>query len=201
MGLALICRLRGAGRMIAFCAIFSGLVSVAYESAWAQDVGSAPENVADDAAAVESAVDPDVFVNRAEGFQLVRAGGWLAGSPPQGAVALFRAAGESDAQIEIRVSKNVVAERRAGFFSAFQNSLLRAGFIEIEARENANYSGRIGQEHEYRVLSDGREFRLVTWLYARKTEVWIVSGFFPLSKRDAYFRGFQQMLRSLEFTN
>lgn len=198
--------------MLAFFAVFLSFVAGAYESALAQDTSDEPVSVpepdivlGDSETASKkpagSTVAPDVFVNENAGIRLTRAGGWLVGSPSHEAVALFRAAGESEAQIEFRVSKDVAVDSRDSYISAFQNSLLRLGFVEIEARKITNYNGRIGQEYEYRVLSGGREFRLITWLYARETEIWIMSGFFPLSKRDAYFRGFQTMLRSLEFTD
>ena len=212
MGSALIRRLWTTGRVVALHAVFLGLVAGAYGSALAQDTSDEevsvpkPDIVLDDSKtstkkAAESDSDSTVFVNEQAQIRLQRAGGWLTGKPSHGAVAVFRAAGESEAQIEFRVSKDVALESRESFMSAFENSLLRVGFVEIEARERTNYSGRIGQEFEYRALSEGREFRLVTWLYPRETEVWIVSGFFPLAKRDAYIRGFQKMVRSLEFTD
>ncbi len=212
MGLALIRRLWTTGRVFAFHAVILIFVAGAYESAWAQDAGNedlsvseTDTDVVDPKALGKSAVasdsDPNVFVNSEAGIKLQRAGGWLVGSASHGAVALFRAAGETEAQIEFRVSEDIAEESRVSYVSAFQNSLLRVGFIEIEARNRVNYSGRIGQEYEFRALSNGIEFRLITWLFARETEVWIVSGFFPLSKRDAYFRDFQKFVRSLEFTD
>ncbi len=215
---ALIRRLWATGRIVAFHAVLLSLVAGAYESALAQDAGMAQDAGAEAVSSSKSDIvlnepnnagkkpavaggDSNVFENAKAGIRIQRAEGWLVGVPSHGAVAVFRAAGESEAQIEFRVSDNVVDESRESFFSAFQNSLLRVGFVEIESREKTNYSGRIGPEYEYRVLSDGREFRLITWLFARETEVWIVTGFFPLSKRDAYYRGFQKMLRTLEYTN
>lgn len=213
MGGAWIRGLFATARVVAYQAMILGMVAVAHGSALAQEVvpevvqevtsGSALESsdAVVEAADDDASVDKDVFVGKNSDFRLTRAGGWLVGVPSQGAVALFRAAGEPQAQIEVRVSENIVEDQRGAYFSAFHNGLLRVGFTQVEGKESSPYSGRVGQEYEYRVLSDGQEFRLVVWLYYRTSEAWIVTGFFPRSKRDVYYRGFQQMLRSLEFTD
>lgn len=200
-------------RKLAGQAVILGLVAGVYGSAQAQDLsqeqqqerpGVASESEKDSEeprASKEQVRERDLFVNPEAGFRLTRAGGWLWGVPSQGAVALFRAAGEPQAQIEIRVSENIDGEQRSAYVSAFDNRLLRVGFVQVETRNAVNYGGRIGQEYEYSVLSDGRDFRLIVWIYFREDEAWIASGFFPLAKREAHYRGFQQMLRSLEFTD
>lgn len=191
------------GRMMLFLIIIFSLVAGAVGSAWAQEEVE-KSTASSETVKKKSTVSEDgriFFVNEKDGFRVEMAGGWLVGTPSQGAAAVFRAAGESQAQIEFRVSEKVEVDSRDNYISSFQTSLQRVGFVEIEARDRTNYSGRIGSEYEYRVLSEGDEFRLIVWLYAHESEMWIVTGFFPLSKRDAYFRGFQQMLRSLEFTD
>ncbi|MBA2663270.1 MAG: hypothetical protein H0U74_13365 [Bradymonadaceae bacterium] len=145
--------------------------------------------------------DNQVVVNEQYGVRIPRPGGWLLGQAPQGAIALFRAAGDGQAQIEVRVSRKLGPKQVEHFYSAFHNNLRRTGFTQIARRPATVYGELSGDEIEYQVISSGREYHLVVWQHYRNGEAWIFTGFFPTRRRDAYYRSFERMLSGVQFTN
>lgn len=125
---------------------------------------------------------------------------WVRGQPGKGAVLTLRAAGDPNAQIEVRVSSPITREKREDFFNSFHSKLKSAGFIEVDRRPAKSHGGLTGREVEYEGSTSEGEFRLIVWQYYRGGEAWLVSGFFRVPRRDGYYPDFAELIESFEFS-
>jgi hypothetical protein len=140
-----------------------------------------------------------VVVDKASGAQLTRPEGWVVGKKGKGVAAVFRAAGDPEAQIEVRVSPHVKADQRKSFFTSFHANLQKAGFVKKQVNAAAAYKDKQGVETEYETSSKKRAFRLVVWQFHREDTAFIVVGFFPTKTRDRYYPDFQAVIESMTF--
>lgn len=136
--------------------------------------------------------------NAEHGVRMTTPEGWIAGRPPRGAIAMFRAAGEPSCQLEVRASAGVSADQKERYFSAFHNHLLRNGFTRMETRAQTR-GPQAGQEIEYEVLSGGEKYRMVVFEMHRENTAWLVVGFFPEARRETHMRAYDALIRSFAF--
>lgn len=138
-----------------------------------------------------------IVVDEANGAEFTRPEGWVSGEAGKGVAAVFRAAGDSEAQIEIRVSPHVKPDQSDYFFTSFHSNLQKAGFEKQEVREGADYGDKKGFETEYETSSKKRQFRLIVWQYHHNESAFIVVGFFPSNARDRYYSDFQEIIEKM----
>lgn len=140
-----------------------------------------------------------VIVDEASGVKVERPEGWVSGKNGKGVVAVFRAAGDDEAQIEVRVSPHVKKKQRDYFFASFHTNLQKAGFVKKDVREDAQYDGNKGLETEYETASKSKKFRLIVWQTHHGDSAVLVVGFFPAKTRDKYYPSFQAVITKLTY--
>lgn len=140
-----------------------------------------------------------VVVDEISGAKLTRPEGWVVGKKGKGVAAIFRAAGDPEAQIEVRVSPHVKADQRKSFFASFHANLQKAGFVKKQVLEEATYAENTGVETEYETSSKKRVFRLVVWQFHREETAFMVVGFFPTKSRDRFYPDYQAVIESMTF--
>ena len=140
-----------------------------------------------------------VIENDKYGVVIQRPSGWVLGKANEGVVAVFRAAGDDEAQIEIRVSPHVKQKQRDFFFTSFHSNLQKAGFTKVGVRKDASYGDQKGVETEYETSSKKRKFRLIVWQHHHDDSAWMVVGFFPTGTRDKYYPDYQKVISELSF--
>ncbi len=145
------------------------------------------------------AMRAQVIVDKESGAKVTRPEGWVSAQKTKGVVAVFRAAGDSKAQIEVRVSPHVKAKQRQSFFASFQTSLQKSGFVKQNVNNKATYGGKTGVQTEYEATSKASKFRLILWQFHHGDSAILVVGFFPASKRDKYFPAYKQVIEKLTF--
>jgi hypothetical protein len=140
-----------------------------------------------------------VIVDSESGVSVTRPEGWVNGKKKSGgAVAVFRAAGESEAQIDVLVSKLKRDSAASAYFTSFHANLQKAGLVKKDVRKDASYGDKKGIETEYDAASKSRNFRLIVWQYHRNGVAVLVTGFFPTDQRDKHYTGFQEVIEGLE---
>ena len=155
-----------------------------------------------DSSAAETQVERGrEIVVEESGLRCRRPEAWVRGKPGKGAVLTLRAAGDPNSQIEVRVSSPITQQKREDFFNSFHSKLKSAGFIEVDRRRQQTYGERTGQEIEYEGSTSEGAFRLVVWQYYRGGEAWLISGFFPVPRRDEYYPDFAALIESIEFSD
>ncbi len=70
-----------------------------------------------------------------ERVTLPRPEGWVAESPPEGSLLLYKLAGDNSSHIELKYTPNVKPETRARFFDSFHMSLKKMGFTPCRWHE------------------------------------------------------------------
>jgi hypothetical protein len=133
------------------------------------------------------------------GAKVTRPDGWVSGKAGIGVIAMFRAAGDSRSQIEVRVSPHVKEKQGEFFFTSFHSNLQKAGFSKLREGQEATYGGKKGLETEYETSSKKQKLRLIVWQYQHNDSAYLVVGFFPAEARDKYYEDFQQVAKSLTF--
>ena len=133
------------------------------------------------------------------GTVVERPEGWVAGKSGKGVIATLRPAGDSKAQIEVRVSSHVKPKQAEFFFTSFHSNLQKAGFSKKEVEESAVYGDKKGIETEYETTTKKRNFSLIVWQYQHKDSAYLVVGFFPEKKRDQYYDDFKTVIENLSF--
>jgi hypothetical protein len=140
-----------------------------------------------------------VFVDKDSGLSVTRPEGWSSGNAKNGGtVAVFRAAGDSEAQIDVLVSPVKGKGAAGAYFTSFHANLQKAGLVKKGVRKKATYSDKTGIETEYEATSKDHEFRLIVWQFHRDKVAVIVSGFFPTAKRDEYHGDLEKVIKSIE---
>ncbi|MGM0557718.1 MAG: hypothetical protein ACQEVA_15145 [Myxococcota bacterium] len=132
------------------------------------------------------------------GVTVHRPDGWVFGKPGKGVVALLTAAGDSQSQIEVRVSEHVKEEHRQPFFASFHANIQKSGFDKVDAREDVTYGDKEGAEVEYKTGNDENAFRLVVWQYHQGEKAFLVVGFFPEEARSVQYKDFQAVCEKIE---
>ena len=132
------------------------------------------------------------------GVTVHRPNGWVFGKPGKGVIALLTAAGDSQSQIEVRVSKHVKKQLTKPFFASFHSNIQKSGFVKVETRDNTQYGQKKGSEVEYETGEGDKAFRLVVWQYHRAETAYLVVGFFPKKARDIQYKDFQSVCEKLE---
>jgi hypothetical protein len=141
-----------------------------------------------------------VIKDKESGVSVTRPEGWVNGKKKSGGtIAVFRAAGDEEAQIDVLVSPLKRESAATAFFTSFHANLHKTGFAKREVRKEATYKGKKGLETEYGAKSGKRQFRLIVWQYHQGSNAIIVSGFFPAEGRDKYYADFQKVLNALVF--
>lgn len=168
------------------------VVLIAQGTALAQDEPQA-------AGQAEDSMRSKIFEDTEVGVRLERPSGWVSGKTPKGVVAVLRAAGDEESQIEIRMSPHVKAKQREFFFTSFHANLQQAGFVKKDVQE-MSLGGKEGALTEYETSSKKRKFRLLVWQTHRKEAAWLVVGFFPAERREDYFGDYKQVIENIEFT-
>ncbi|MFW6058023.1 MAG: hypothetical protein ACOC9W_04125, partial [Persicimonas sp.] len=138
-----------------------------------------------------------IVIDEANGAQFTRPEGWVSGEAGKGVAAVFRAAGDRETQIEIRVSPHVKPDQSDYFFTSFHSNLQKAGFEKQEVRKDADYGDKKGLETEYETSSKKRKFRLIVWQYHHDESAFIVVGFFPSDARERYYPDFQEIIEQM----
>lgn len=124
--------------------------------------------------------------------------GWIQVPPQAGATVVLRAAGDVDAQIEVRTSGSVGPPRQPNYFSTFHAHIKQAGF-EQTSRKEGTCGPHAGTEVTYRGLIEGRSFQLVICQWTVSQRVWLVSAFYPRAAKQFYYPGFQSVLAESRF--
>ncbi len=132
------------------------------------------------------------------GVAVTRPEGWVLGKKKGGgAIAVFRAAGDPEAQIDVLVSELKRDSAATAYFTSFHANLQKAGLVKSEVRKEATYEGKKGLETEYEASSKNRKFRLIVWQFHQGDKAVLITGFFPGEKRDKYYADFQAVLEAL----
>ncbi len=127
--------------------------------------------------------------------------GWNIASPGDGAVALFRAASDEQAQIEVRVSSNIGEPDWQTFWRAFDTDLRQIGFTVHRQKSDKSYAGMPGVEIEYALVREERDtYHLLVWHTHSDDRAWVFTAFFAESRRDAYLETFREMLNSVAWS-
>lgn len=152
---------------------------------------------------VESGSPPDnmrakVIENQALGVKVHRPDGWVFNDPGKGVVALLTAAGDSQSQIEVRVSDHVKSKHSSSFFASFHANIQKSGFEKLETRDAVEYGAKKGVETEYETGNESTSYRLVIWQYHRATKAYLVVGFFSEEARDSQYADFKKVCEKLE---
>lgn len=134
-----------------------------------------------------------------QGATLERPEGWVRSKAGEGAVCTLRAAGDDQAQIEVRISTPIPDNKRTSFFNSFHSSLKEAGFIKRREAAGFGTDTASGRLTEYDGTSDGDKFRLVVWQMHRDEAAWLVVGFFPAARAGRYHDDFESLIESLSF--
>jgi hypothetical protein len=135
------------------------------------------------------------------GVAVHRPDGWVFGTPGKGVVALLTAAGDSQSQIEVRVSQHVKSKHKEAFFASFHANIQKSGFEKLETRKKATYGEKNGEEIEYRTGSDDKAYRLVVWQYHQGEKAFLVVGFFPEEARSVQYEDFKSVCGTLDITD
>lgn len=154
---------------------------------------SEPDESSDEGMRASEITDAD------SGTVVKRPDGWVAGKPGKGVIATLRPAGDSKAQIEVRVSAHVKDKQAEFFFTSFHSNLQKAGFSKKEVNEAAVYDDKEGIETEYETSTKSRDFNLIVWQHQYKDSAYLVVGFFPSKKRDLYYDDFKKVIEELSF--
>lgn len=136
-----------------------------------------------------------VVVDKENGVTVTRPEGWVSGKKKSGGtLAVFRPAGDSEAQIDILVSP-LDESSASAFFTSFHAHLHEKGFAKLNVRKDATYNGKVGIETEYNAASKAR---LIVWQFHRGKVAVVVTGFFPTDQRDRHYKGFKEVLEKVE---
>ena len=141
---------------------------------------------------------PDAVSLVAQDASVFVPAGWVQAPPQAGATVVLRAAGDVDAQIEVRTSGSVGPPRQPNYFSTFHSNIKQAGFEQTARREGA-CGPHDGTEVTYRGLIDGRSFQLVICQWTVSQRVWLVSAFYPRAAKQFYYPGFKSLLQESRF--
>jgi hypothetical protein len=177
---------------VAVCATAIFMSASVERPALAADAGVADSNSAPTSSRSESVPLPS------KNASIFVPAGWVQVPPQAGAVAVLRAAGDVDAQIEVRTSAPVGAPRQPNYFSTFHARIKRAGFEETDRSKGACVDGQ-GTEVSYLGRIDGRPFQLIICQWSVSERVWLVSAFYPEPARRFYYPGFQRLLSESRF--
>jgi hypothetical protein len=140
-----------------------------------------------------------VLVDKDSGVSVTRPEGWIIGKTKNGGtVAVFKAAGDADAQIDVLVSPVEGKEAASAYFTSFHADLQKVGLVKKNVRKEASYEGKVGIETEYDAASRDRQFRLVLWQFHQGKRAVIVTGFFPTTERDNFYGDLQKVIESIE---
>lgn len=151
----------------------------------------------DKSEASEPKMRAKVITDQETGVSVTRPEGWANGKSKAGAIAVFRAAGDEEAQIDVLVSPIERNNSATGFFTSIHARLQKIGFVKREVRKEATYNGKKGVETEYDANSGKQQFRLIVWQYHKGDRAIIVTGFFPTKTRDKYYVDLQKVLNEL----
>ena len=141
-----------------------------------------------------------VFKDDKTGISVKRPEGWFNSRKKNaGALVLFRASGDQEAQIDVLVSPLERASAATDFFTTFHTNLKKTGFVKREVRKEATYKGKKGLETEYDAVSGKKKFRLIVWQYHEGDTAVLITGFFPTEARDKYYVDYKKVLDELTF--
>jgi len=125
--------------------------------------------------------------------------GWVIVPSGAGAVATFRATADREAQLEVRISGDILVARSERYAQSFQNQIQAAGFRVEAAERDTSFVGRVGDLITYGVEADGEAYRLVTWLHHSDERMWVFSLFCLEERLEAYMDVFEEMITELRW--
>ncbi|RAL21525.1 hypothetical protein DL240_11725 [Lujinxingia litoralis] len=131
------------------------------------------------------------------GARVRRPSGWVIVPSGPGAVATFRAAADRQAQIEVRLSDQILVGRADRYALSFQNQIQEEGFrVEVAERDYA-YGPRVGDRVTYGLEYDGESFRLMTWAHHEGDRMWVFSLFCSEDRLEAYQEVFDEVISEM----
>ncbi|RDV38764.1 hypothetical protein DV096_08135 [Bradymonadaceae bacterium TMQ3] len=133
------------------------------------------------------------------GARIRRPSGWVIVASGPGAVATFRASGASEAQIEVRLSGEILVGRAERYAQSFQNQIQGAGFRVETAERDVDFGGSTGDLITYGVDADGESYRLMTWLHHREEQMWVFSLFCLEGRLEAYGEVFEELILAMQW--
>lgn len=134
------------------------------------------------------------------GARIRRPTGWVIVPSGRGAVATFRASGDSEAQIEVRLSGEILVGRAERYAQSFQNQIQGAGFRVETAERDVDFGGRTGDLITYGVDADEEAYRLMTWLHHSEEQMWVFSLFCLASRQEAYREVFEELILAMQWS-
>ncbi|TXD38416.1 hypothetical protein FRC98_05880 [Lujinxingia vulgaris] len=153
-------------------------------------------------------VEPEAVEARAEavtleeiGARIRRPTGWIIVPSGRGAVATFRATSDSEAQIEVRLSGEILVGRAERYAQSFQNQIQGAGFRVETAERDVDFGGRTGDLLTYGVDADGESYRLMTWLHHSEEQMWVFSLFCVEGRLEAYREVFEELIVAMTWSD
>lgn len=132
-------------------------------------------------------------------YEIIRPTGWNIARAGQGAAAAFRAAGDEQAEIEVRISDGVAERRWERYWRAFDTDLQEAGFAIVNARRRTVHAGQRGFRFEYEVQRGGETYRLLVWHTHDSERAWVFTAFFREERRSGYLQTFEDMLDAMQW--
>lgn len=127
--------------------------------------------------------------------------GWIVARPPKGSIALFRDAGEKTSQLEVKYSPEVTKEQHDRYCQTFHTTLMKMGFEEQKTPWASAVEGfEFGKIVEYKLMSQGKPYRVLVWQAHRADATWMIVGFFPEGARDVYFKQIEALAKSMKFS-
>lgn len=206
----MMCHRRGLASVIAVCFVLAAAAPAlaGEEEAPEQQTSEASEDSEESEETFGEDLDEEItYSPRADSVilfdgevEIPRPTGWNIQSPGDGAVALFHAASDDRAQIEVRVSSSIAESHWERFWRAFDTDLRQAGFSLDSSRTQQEYAQMRGLQFEYRLVQQGQDaYRLIVWHVHEEQRAWIFTAFFAESRRDAYMETFEELLESVEW--
>lgn len=151
--------------------------------------------------ALSFAQDAPKEISKAYGKKTItvaKPAGWVVAAAPKGSIGLLRAAGDKNAQIEVKFTPRVTPEQKVRYFETFHTNLKKMGFKVSKvgaAKEIPDFVG--GKETHYAVKSKGKPFTMVVWEGHREGGVWLVIGFFSDAATKTHYPKLEEVTKGI----